>query len=538
MFCPQCGRDNRKKAKFCAECGWNLANKNINETVLLDKRYEVISIVKAGGMGCVYKAKDTRLGIVVAVKKMLAVEGTAEDRKYAKKKFTDEAILLSKLHHGGLPKVSDFFVENDPDTCAPAHYIVMTFIEGRDLDTVMKENKKKPLPVDEAVDFFYQTLEILSYLHSQNPPVIYRDMKPSNVMIQKGKVFLVDFGIAKSMMPQVKGTLIGTPGYASPEQYKGFTDEGSDLYSLGATIHYLLTGIDPENSANPPFQYDPIKNLNPAVPEFLDELIMSMVKFKREERPVSAEEVLEKLSEEYSPDKKTTSPVPTQQGKYSSRIMVKRKKHPAGSQKSLTNPIDVNKRDKDGMTGLHRAASTGDVKEASALISMGAKIDVPDNSRRTPLQWAAEKGWDKMVELLASNGAAINIKDDYGKTPLHNAASYGHLETVKVLLKKGADVETVGNFEETPLHWAAYQGHRDIAELLISHQSNINPKDKNGDTPLHHAVSFNHRETVEYLIKKGANKSIKNNNAKTPLNLAMEKGYGEIAGILKKAGYR
>ena len=305
QYCPECGRENQKSAKFCNECGSSLGDSGTQRIVLLDNRYEIVSTIKSGNMGCIFKAVDTRLDVVVAVKKMLQFEGTPDDVKYAKKKFFEEARILSTLHHGGLPKVSDFFIETDPVSGKPAHYLIMTFIEGNDLESLMNKRNKNPLPVDKVLDYFTQILNILSYLHSRKPPVIYRDMKPSNIMIADDNLFLVDFGIARLFAPQTKGTLIGTPGYASPEQYKGFTDQRSDLYSLGAVIHYLLTGTDPEDPSRPPFHFESVKDLNSKVPGYLNDIIMSMLDLIADNRPGSADEILEILDTQNNPPKST-----------------------------------------------------------------------------------------------------------------------------------------------------------------------------------------------------------------------------------------
>lgn len=294
-YCPECGRENKDGAKFCSDCGGLLQNSGTRKIITLDDRYQIISTIKSGGMGCVYKALDTRLDVLVAIKEMSQAAGTSGEEEYAKKRFLDEAQILSKLHHGGLPKVTDFFIKNDPESGKLVHYLVMTFIEGNDLETLMNRRLNNTLPVDEALNYFRQILNILSYLHSWNPPVIYRDMKPSNIMVREGTLFLVDFGIARLFVPQTKGTLIGTPGYASPEQYKGFTDQRSDLYSLGAVMHYLLTGIDPEDPSRAPFQFEPVKDLNSDVPDYLNEIIMSMLDLMADKRPESADRIMEML---------------------------------------------------------------------------------------------------------------------------------------------------------------------------------------------------------------------------------------------------
>jgi serine/threonine protein kinase len=145
------------------------------------------------------------------------------------------------------------------------------------------------------MDYFLQILDILQYLHTQNPPLIYRDLNPRNVMVSSGRIFLVDFGIARVFTPHEKGTAIGTPGYAPPEQYKGFAGPRSDLYSLGVMMHYLITGIDPESSTDTLFSFVPVRQVNPEVPEYLEKVIMSMVDLVPERRPSSAGETAQMI---------------------------------------------------------------------------------------------------------------------------------------------------------------------------------------------------------------------------------------------------
>jgi formylglycine-generating enzyme required for sulfatase activity len=203
--------------------------------------------------------------------------------------------MLSILHHQGLPKVIDIFIEKELSTGKPLHYLVMEFIEGKDLETIIQERGQKSFPVDEAVDYFRQILNILHYLHTQNPPIVHRDLNPRNVMVHKGKVFLVDFGIARLFNPQQKGTAIGTAGYAAPEQYKGAAEPRSDIFSLGAVMHYLVTGKDPEDASGSLFSFEQARKINPSVPKYLDTLIMSMVDVVIDKRPCNTEALIKAL---------------------------------------------------------------------------------------------------------------------------------------------------------------------------------------------------------------------------------------------------
>jgi len=264
---------------------------------ILNSRFEILSILSAGAMGRVYRARDNRLNNIVAIKEMITEDLEQLQLNQAKERFDREAKLLAHLHHRRLPRVTDYFLINDPMSRVPLYYLVMTFIEGRYLETLIANRGRKPFPVDEVMDYFNQILTILNYLHQRQPPVLHRDIKPSNIMLHEGKMFLIDFGIARTFAPQMKGKTIGTPGYAAPEQFMGTTEPRSDIFSLGAVIHYLLTGKDP--TAGTLYHYAPIRGLNPSVPEFLDLLIHSMLEIELYKRPATKEEILSNLRKKY-----------------------------------------------------------------------------------------------------------------------------------------------------------------------------------------------------------------------------------------------
>jgi serine/threonine-protein kinase len=137
----------------------------------------------------------------------------------------------------------------------------MTFIEGIDLETMLSRDGKAGLPADKVMEWSKQILQVLDYLHTQNPPIVYRDIKPGNIMIHKdGRAMLIDFGIARFVQEssKTKKTAIGTPGYSPVEQCRGQVEPRSDLYALGATMHHLLTGIEPL-----PFKFVPLSNIVP-----------------------------------------------------------------------------------------------------------------------------------------------------------------------------------------------------------------------------------------------------------------------------------
>ena len=188
---------------------------------------------------------------------------TTEDLRQAFEAFRREATMLATLSHRNLPKVVDNFEESGRE------YLVMELVRGTNsLGLLAKRNK--PLPPDQVIAWGEQLCDVLGYLHSRKPPIIFRDLKPDNIMVDNdGVVKLIDFGIARHFTPGKKAdtTAIGTTGYAPPEQYgKGQTDARSDIYALAATLHQLLTRRDPSQD---PFNFPPARQLNPAVPQGL-----------------------------------------------------------------------------------------------------------------------------------------------------------------------------------------------------------------------------------------------------------------------------
>src|SRR5215469_6323072 len=228
----------------------------LSEGHLLDNRYRVRKVLGVGGMGRVYLSNDTRLANrPVAVKEMILGDGIAE--KKAIEDFTREATVLARLSHPGIPTLIDHFAENS------RHYMVMEFVAGGDLEKVIQQSGGK-LGEDRTLRWARQILSVLEFLHAQNPPIVYRDLKPGNIMIDKdGRAMLIDFGIARFLPKGGRATQIGSPGYAPPEQYAGNVEPRSDLYSLAATMHHLLTGRDP--ALEPPFSFPPVKQLAPEV---------------------------------------------------------------------------------------------------------------------------------------------------------------------------------------------------------------------------------------------------------------------------------
>src|SRR5215469_5868593 len=262
-------------------------------TTLSGARYTIESLVAQGGMGAVYRATDMRFNRPCAVKEMLDDFHQESDRTDAIKWFSREATLLLDLNHPCIPRVRDFFAESG------RNYLVMDFIDGYTLAQMLElEGNVKGvagaggITEAKARSWTRQVCSVLSYLHRQDPPIIFRDLKPSNIMVTKqDEIKLIDFGIARPFQPQAGATVIMTIGYAPPEQLGGRPEPRSDLYALGATIHRLLTRHDPANNKGSVFSFPPVRSLRPDVSLAFDQVVMRALAQHLEQRWPSADEM-------------------------------------------------------------------------------------------------------------------------------------------------------------------------------------------------------------------------------------------------------
>ncbi len=281
--------------QFAGMGGEDSTDSSLQANTVLQRRYKVLGVLGGGGMGTVYQARDLNFPDVrklVAVKEMLNPTTDPTIHASTLKTFQREANILATLNHSAIPKIFDFFDQND------RVYLVMEYINGRDLETLLAQTKE--LPIDKIIEWSIDLCDVVEFLHTQPKPIVFRDMKPSNIMVdQFGKIRLIDFGIAKIFDGGTKKhTMIGTEGYCAPEQYKGDVTVLSDVYSLGATLHHILTRKDPR--LEPPFSFAerPIHDYNPAAPDTLVQVVEKALSFEPQNRFQSAVEMkteLEKL---------------------------------------------------------------------------------------------------------------------------------------------------------------------------------------------------------------------------------------------------
>jgi serine/threonine protein kinase, bacterial len=265
--------------------------KQLDPGSVLNTRYEIVRRIGGGGMGAVYLAKDRNLGDAPrAVKEMVEAHLDPSQHEKAIGDFKRESLLLTALEHPSIPTIYDYFYD---DTLG-RFYLVMKFVSGGDLASRLRTAPGGRIDEKTVAEWGMQAADVLEYLHSRPKPIIYRDLKPANLMIDgnTGRVMLIDFGIARWVKQEEKGvTAVGTMGYAPPELFGGRVEPRSDVYGLGATMFHLLTGSDPQD--NPLLIFDFTKNprprqITPSLSSEMEQILMRSVEYQPQDRFASA----------------------------------------------------------------------------------------------------------------------------------------------------------------------------------------------------------------------------------------------------------
>ena len=316
-LCARCGREVPGNAHFCPACGFDLHDSRprvatglLHPSQLLHGRYQIERRLAQGGQSAVYLALDVYDNSSPrALKEMSEANLGPVEREKAINDFFREAEMLRSLDHPALAKVYDVFVEGQK------HFLVMEYVRGHNLEDELID-VGRPLDWDCVAAWGAALCDVLAYLHSTRPPIIYRDLKPANVMLTPdGSLKLIDFGIARWLHPSRTHdtSQLGTDGYAPLEQYTARSEPRSDVYALGASLYHLLTGRVPEGA---PMRVagqtlTPVRALNPSVPEPFERVILKALALHVRERYQTAQEMRADLMALLQPERAGMRPSPS-----------------------------------------------------------------------------------------------------------------------------------------------------------------------------------------------------------------------------------
>ena len=532
--------------------------------VVRDK-YSITDILGKGGVAVTYKAIDleTKSSVAIKVISLRQLENWKQIEL-----FQREAEVLAKLNHPAIPRYIDYF---DLETATDrAFYLVQELAPGKSLTQLVESGWHTNEA--EIKDIARQVLYILIYLHSLDPPVVHRDIKPNNLIrSDDGKIYLVDFGAVQNTYCDTSmqgSTVVGTYGYMAPEQFRGKAFPATDLYSLGATLLYLLTHKSPadlpQNTLKLNFRNS--VDLSESFADWLDKILEPNLedRFSRADFAF-AELIIDRSKSKIGKKRKQLKLMASldigvlalglitsivyykwfflsRLGFYPNEIcsadLITIKKYLSEGGKAN---IVLNERIKETKPILNCIISSSklEIEEkqqiAGLLIEKGLDVDRKDRENTTPLLLSAkhpEHTWllklllengadpniknshqeipllvtydEEAVKLLVEHGAEVNVQDGEGNTPLLINAKIGKIETVNFLLKNGADPSLRNNLDRTPLHFA---NNVEIAKLLVEYGADVDVRDAKGNTPLQFASNL---EIAKFLVEHGANVNAQN----------------------------
>lgn len=537
---------------------------------ILQNRYRVQRPLGRGGMGAVYEATDLRLSRAVALKETLV------ETDELRRAFEREARLLANLRHPALPKVLDHFGEGD------GLFLVMEFIPGDDL-AVMLERRGGPFAPGEVLGFADQLLGALEYLHGLDPPVLHRDIKPSNLkLVSPGHIVLLDFGLAKGSAGQMtraeSKSLPGySPNYSPLEQMQGTgTDGRSDLYSLGATLYHLFTGVKPPDSLSRATrvvngQADPLRparEINPEVAPSVSAALMRAMALNIDNRPSTASGM---RSELHGTAPRAASTVPMREKDETAKIRLPVGEAAAAAPdagrehgRQLVIPVPEETWVARGRGGGRRKWVIGSILLA-VLVATSAALYLSFSGRDTGRRAQTTQ---RMVRSspgptpIPTRTVDANEQAEVGSTPgpgpselaardklarkniPYSAAAFiraveeGDTGAVELFLAAGMSPEVKDADGRTALINAASGGSNNISQKLLGKGADVNSRDDAGSTALMESAGGGHKETTKVLLERGADVNLTDNSGQTALIRAAARGHTEIVRMLINKGAR
>jgi serine/threonine protein kinase len=542
---------------------------------ILQNRYRIKRHLGRGGMGAVYEATDLRLSRTVALKETLV------ETDELRRAFEREASLLANLRHPALPKVLDHFAEGD------GLFLVMEFIPGDDLG-VMLESEGRPFAAAEVLRWAGQLLDALEYLHTLDPPVLHRDIKPANLkLVSQDQIVLLDFGLAKGSAGQMtragsRSVLAYSPNYSPLEQMQGAgTDERSDLYSLGATLYHLLTGVKPPDALSraaalvngQPDPLRPANEINRDVPAAVSAALSRALALNIENRPRTASEMRRDLR---GMTPRAAATVPMEDADEVTRVS-----SPAG-RAAASAPLNARTAGRGRRVTVPLSEETWVAQRrggrkwivllglfiALVLLSAGLYLLYPgkDNQRRaqnnqpsvsnsprpapspTPAENINQQAdFNALAENsngrpvagpaeLAARAKLADKKIPYSEDAFSSVVEDGDSGAVDLFLAAGMRPDVTDAAGRTALINAASRGHDQISRKLLSKGADVNARDRGGSTALMEAARGDHKETTKVLLEGGADVNLKDDDGQTALMRAAARGHTEVVRMLLNLG--
>jgi serine/threonine protein kinase len=545
---------------------------------VIAQRYRLLDTLGRGSTGITYAAKHLETGETVALK--VVAFRDLDDWKSVEL-LEREAQVLQKLDHPAIPKYIDYFyIDSDRDR---HFYIAQRLAPGQSLQTLVEQGWRTSEP--ELKRIAIQVLEILTYLHQLDPPVIHRDIKPENLIrSEDGTISLVDFGAVRETYQNTVthgSTVVGTFGYMASEQFRGRAKPATDLYGLGATLLYLLTHRSPAELPHDTLKIDFRDRIQ--VSEALTEWLEKMLAPDLEERFTSTKQALTALKYPYIRRTKRffrmrlsavclvalaffgvhfaaryywlnlsrIDTYPELCNRDAITVYLHREekldrfkaesnsiRHSIWScdlevaDKLLAAEANVNIRDRYNNTPLIYAVRYGRSDLVKKLIAAGADLNLRNNAARTPLTYTVLKDRPHIVDQLIAAGADLNVRDNSGRTPLNWAFRDGKLHLAEKLIAAGAEIE-IGDFDSYSFTRIVRSGYPHLVDRSILAGADVNLSDQSGRTLLTYAPNG---LVAEKLIAAGANINTADRNGKTPLMYAAYNGHLEVVEKLLEAG--
>ena len=464
-----------------------MAGQELPKGILIEDKYKVDSLIGEGGLSKTYLAEDQETGKDVVLKTL-----SFDDIKDWKELelFEREIDILKNLDNSNIPDYySHFkFKYNEEEIFV----LVQEHVKGKNLYDLISGGKH--FTNSQVRDILKVVLEVLVYIHRLNPPVIHRDITPKNVILdENNKVYLVDFGavgklVDSTMAAAMSNTFVGTIGYMPPEQLFGKATPASDLYSLGATVIFLLTGKQPSDFELDNMKIDFEKHVN--IPKPFVDLISKMIEPDYKKRIDDAKRALNMLSDIIIVDKKSHEDKKKSRGKKKKDSEVDDEIENQFNEKSLSGK-------------LYKAVSARDINYVKRLIEQGADCSqINPETGLAPLHVAAEKGYLRLTETLLEY-CDVNIQAKDGKTPIVIAMENKNFDIVALLKRSNADIN-VRYGGKAMIHHACRNQKYDLVNILINYKADINLEDDNGKTPLEYAYDKNNISIEDLLIENGA----------------------------------